>query len=482
MIYIILSLGTVYAFIPVIIVIILLLAARGSIGRDFFEMFGFATLVQSARGIGGGGAGRGISRSGAYTSTDLSKQAGGINKIVGSPLREKTKVPVKNGKAYKYSNAFRKGGMWKVYMDSKKKLLTSPGGFAGNKNEIMKMLDHYGLGAKAANIAENPNGSIENLVTFATYELSLREIKDYYKKNIQPRKAGPPPAAQNPKRMPTTTGGKIKMAVGTIGGFYWNYSKSRVKRPMSHAEDTKIVSLVSTMTSDDIVKMLGTYHVRVPADMDRERLTNLVRIRLSSKQIENYIASKKSGDNGESKTQEERANELQMQQQKRLKDLRETHRDELGDLNNEQDAEEQGLAIDHVIEANRMRDTQKKEMDELKKKHEDELKNIKGGKGQPKVTDTVFVKTKDGGYYRAKTDKEAMDEVLEKHKKELDDLEKKQEAEERKNNKRWDKETKMMKRRHRAQSKALRGRHKGELNKMRKKFKEETDALENEKQ
>src|SRR5271157_6625999 len=63
MLHMILSLGAIYAYIPIIIIILFIAAAAGlSRGWDIFSMFGFAAIAGMGRG--GGGTGRGLGRGG----------------------------------------------------------------------------------------------------------------------------------------------------------------------------------------------------------------------------------------------------------------------------------------------------------------------------------------------------------------------------------------------------------------------------------
>jgi len=59
----ILSFGAIYALIPVIIIVILILAAAGmQRGTGIFQLFGIATLAGIGSQIGRGGAGKGLGR------------------------------------------------------------------------------------------------------------------------------------------------------------------------------------------------------------------------------------------------------------------------------------------------------------------------------------------------------------------------------------------------------------------------------------
>ncbi len=66
-----LSLGNLYAWVPIIIILVLLMASKSSLGQSggIFELFGFATLYDTAAGIGLGGGGRGKGLRKGYQST-----------------------------------------------------------------------------------------------------------------------------------------------------------------------------------------------------------------------------------------------------------------------------------------------------------------------------------------------------------------------------------------------------------------------------
>lgn len=74
---IILSIGAIYAFIPIVIILILLAAARSATGfGELFQIFGISTLL-GFRGAGSGGAGRGISRQTKYTPAKTTRAKAG---------------------------------------------------------------------------------------------------------------------------------------------------------------------------------------------------------------------------------------------------------------------------------------------------------------------------------------------------------------------------------------------------------------------
>jgi hypothetical protein len=75
----VMSLGAIYAFIPIVIIIILIAAAAGlSRGTDLFQIFGIGALIGVGSGIGGGGTGKSIKGFGkSYGSTKAFSKMGG---------------------------------------------------------------------------------------------------------------------------------------------------------------------------------------------------------------------------------------------------------------------------------------------------------------------------------------------------------------------------------------------------------------------
>ena len=90
-----LELGNIYAWAPIIIILILILAARASTGQggSIFQYMGFATLANFASGIGGGRVGRRI------RSTDYGKRQGVIEQHSFNGLGKNAKKIPKAAKA-----------------------------------------------------------------------------------------------------------------------------------------------------------------------------------------------------------------------------------------------------------------------------------------------------------------------------------------------------------------------------------------------
>lgn len=208
---VILSIGAVYAFIPIIIIIILILAARGSAGRGFFELFGISTLVNFTRGIGGGGAGKGITgRSITYRTSEnvnaAAKTIGGLTLANMSTTGPKTRAEYKNT-PWKIQT-YRQGTIWKRNYNREIEITGSM-----TPVQIRSMLTNFGLKDKAKGISDI------DLAAFAAYSLTLTQVASYYAANIGPlKKKGSMPSLQSPAN--STVGMSIK-------DFYKSYYGAR---------------------------------------------------------------------------------------------------------------------------------------------------------------------------------------------------------------------------------------------------------------
>lgn len=91
------STGSVYAFIPIIIILILLLAAKASLGNSgsIFDLFGFATLYGLAVGIARGGTGKSISSGSRYRS-DKKKVARTSSEFLLKRMGKSKTIDIKN--------------------------------------------------------------------------------------------------------------------------------------------------------------------------------------------------------------------------------------------------------------------------------------------------------------------------------------------------------------------------------------------------
>ncbi len=200
---IILSIGAVYAFIPIVIIIILILAARGAGGKDFFELFGVGTLL----GLGGRGAGgiksggRGITGRVKYNPTKLKAGPKEIAKFAATPVT----LPVK---------------LYKKAVANEKKLLA-----VMDESQIRSMLMNYGIPA-AAFAAMNK----EQLVDFAVQKLHLSQVRSYSARFVSP-KGDMNPLSAPKKSAPTFLG--VRMSVGDYKTFYKDYYKARKARAVN---------------------------------------------------------------------------------------------------------------------------------------------------------------------------------------------------------------------------------------------------------
>ncbi len=301
---IILSLGAVYAFIPVIIIIILLLAARGSIGKGFFDIFALSSIVGWSKGIGGTGAGKGLGKTRYIQKHNaaMNRAAKGIgDTFLGKQDKVKQKVgkgekgvsneelkggnyglkhaeiiPTKDGKGYKYSRVFR-GALQDTNDLSKRNLMAIE--MKGDPKEIRNMLKQYGLEKKANNLNDN------KLIDFAVYELSLREISKYYNTNIKPnKKSGTPP----PPKAPQGKGG-LKEGVKMAVDFYKTYYKARSGHIVTYREANDILKATSSMSTEQLTALLKKKGINVTPDMDRGRLSRLAVTAVSVKEMEDFV-------------------------------------------------------------------------------------------------------------------------------------------------------------------------------------------------
>jgi len=101
MLQFVMSIGAIYAFIPIVIIIILIAAAVGlTRGTDIFQMFGIGTLV----GIGGGvgsksGVGKGLVKGATPSRSATSALSGNIKKGAGGVVGYAKKIPEAKAKA-----------------------------------------------------------------------------------------------------------------------------------------------------------------------------------------------------------------------------------------------------------------------------------------------------------------------------------------------------------------------------------------------
>ncbi len=246
MMMILLNIGYVYAFIPVVIIIILILAARGSIGRDFFQSFGIGQLTDMVFGIGGGGAGKGLQKM-RYSATNTagktgkgpsSRVAGALFKTGRSTKEHKEELKnqhkweyggYKPGhgpgdekpKMYRYSQ-WGRGDLWKARNNAKMELLKRM-----NNAELKALLVKHGVFYKANGLTEKSD--IERV---AANELGLRQIESHYNSTTALRAPpGAPAGLKPPSKVRLSIGDAYNYTFGK-GGFYDRYEKIRSGKAM----------------------------------------------------------------------------------------------------------------------------------------------------------------------------------------------------------------------------------------------------------
>lgn len=198
-----LSIGVIYSFIPIVIIVILILAARGSQwGDDFFKVFTISTVLSFSKGIGKSGVGKApFSQKYRSNKTKIKKAAVTVGKAF-SPIRPS------------------QGALYKAYKSGVKEervsKLTSMKNMS--ESETRQMLLFYGYG-------NFPNMAPDTLKLYATSVLSVSQIDQYA--NSIGKKSGTP----QPPRPP----GKVKMST-RLSEYYKNYYKTsggnaRLTRP-----------------------------------------------------------------------------------------------------------------------------------------------------------------------------------------------------------------------------------------------------------
>jgi|GEM_PF-1938373 hypothetical protein len=315
---IILSLGTIYAFIPIIVIIILILAARGSArGEDFFSIFGITTLINLAGGIGGGGAGKGISRSAQYHADSSGKARGAFKDnvrktITKKSLREKL---IANGQVARYTALYngattlaekaKYGGLkaaWeKKARDAGSEIATlqattfaTRDAYNETKMTMLKRFSREHLdGIARVNRMEDKIKGLSDADALAALAsaLSLYQIREYTAEFV-----GKPGNAPVP-RAPT---GKVKMSVGD---FYRSYTRGhnpfsgdRNFKTSKGLEDSLVNrqrDILAVLSADELKEMLKQYKLKdVPATDDKDELALFAEKNLSPFQVNNYVKSK----------------------------------------------------------------------------------------------------------------------------------------------------------------------------------------------
>lgn len=227
MLLIILSLGAVYAFIPIIIIIVLILAARGAAGRDFFEMFGISALVGAAGGIAAGGSGKGLAGSGGKKTklggykTDAAVQSGGSVALGAKQARN-----LMDGGG---GSKGRFGAKYSSIKDIKNRAQADKVNILSQMqpDEIRTLLVNKGYGSTATFAAM----SDVQLRDEAAKDLSLSFLSSYYARDIAPNRPGGSPGA-----LGAPTAGPLRMSVSDAYQLY----RKQIKKPKQPKETPKL--------------------------------------------------------------------------------------------------------------------------------------------------------------------------------------------------------------------------------------------------
>ena len=309
MLPIVLSLGAIYAFIPVIIIIVLLLAARGSIGGDFFEIFGITTIIGWTGGIGRGGVGKGL-RSRYKTSTEKTKAAAGEisdvflgKKDKASFFSEETEsnmnpmlkralkaagLAESKGKGYglkgskkiagkRYYGLFH-GKAWELNEASKRNILAI--NMNGDPTQIRSMIREVGSD-KVKKLEATAKDS--ELIDLAVYGLSLKAISNYYETHKKP--AGTPP----PLRPPGSKKGRIQEAVDLFVDFYPKYYGARRGGINSRSDAAGIIKRTEGWSTEQLAALLKSENVAFTPDLEKGQMVRLAATKINRRRVERFV-------------------------------------------------------------------------------------------------------------------------------------------------------------------------------------------------
>lgn len=349
MLQIVLSLGAIYAFIPVIIIIILLLAARGSIGGDFFEVFGITSIITGAQ-FRGGGAGSGISGRGkAYK---ISSGKGGKT----LKTTEATNDIIKDFGRFKTADA-----------GAKHKLLGKM-----ENSDIRKMVSQNGSDKLKAAAGNTNDTEREKLVALAAGGLPLSAISNYYKTNIAPKeKPGTPPPAPGG---PGSTKGFTNMS---IGDFYSSWYKARMggmrsqsgaaERANSKANSDAVAAATSGWSSSQLAALLMSKGAGYSPEMSRANMAERINRSFGKKDVEDFSAQHKElFGKGQGQISKEQ-----------LDTLAKRHTEERAKIQQEHDRQIKNAQQNHAETQRKLQQKHQKIIDDLAKKHDDEIAKFK---------------------------------------------------------------------------------------------------------
>ncbi len=290
---VLLSVGSVTAYIPIIVIIILIIAAQGVTGRDFLEVFGVNTLIGMAGGAKLGGAGKGLRGSKYRTST---KQTGAAltdtfgkradnsigtmiaRKIRGKPVRVKQGLmPWMRNKEGVVVGGGIVGGIRNANRSDMQNMLAKM-----ETSDLRGMLVHFGHGKRT----EGMTG--DQMRKYAVGNLRQYQITGFYAQNVAPKA---PPGAPAPLAPPEKEGGTVRMAISPQGGLlerYKSYYGARTKKGRSYK---RMAETLSSMPDDDIRSMLAVNGVD-STSMSRNDMLRTSMNRLNEKKVNSFLENK----------------------------------------------------------------------------------------------------------------------------------------------------------------------------------------------
>lgn len=281
----ILSLGAIYAIIPLIIILILILAARGlHSGTDLFAFFGIDTLIGFARGYSGKGlAGKGNrypaqpGKGGPSPSTKrLAGAAGGLGALalgkagkgLGIKPSGSTIANLKNQqRALRQSNEDRLGKL--------------------SNDQLVATAKHFGLGQIA------DTGSNEALMLFITGATGANQLKKYLDLNFNRSAAEsgttvplPPPTVR------MSWGEALRNYPKDFANWQSNFraETKTARRPGSRNKTLgEKIKILNNLKPSQIAELCKMYGLKPAADLNKEEVITFISARLNYTEINNYL-------------------------------------------------------------------------------------------------------------------------------------------------------------------------------------------------
>ena len=359
MLPIILSLGAVYAFIPVIIIIVLIIAASGSVGRDFFELFGFASIVGWAAGIGGGGAGKGISKSRQYRPAadrrgtyDTTKRGEAILDTTGR-AKNAREIVWKKGTP---GSLYMKGAVAQKNQADKERILA----YKMKPNDIREMLNHYGLGGKSKGIPDS------DVAGFAAGSLSLPQVGNYYARYVATKPAEGMPPLRGPTGASNPAG--VRMSVEDFYRTYFGARKGKIR-----SGSTKLA-----VDRTQAKKTNSSSETGEPSDNDRLKVQTLA----NAQMIKSLKTERRGKVNQMKKDHQAERDALEKAHEKEIDDLRKQQKSRLDELRSgspsgSKDAEMGKLKKQNGKEMNDIEKRHSGEVSQMKKQQKDDMNSLK---------------------------------------------------------------------------------------------------------